>query len=383
MTKRLAFFVDSLAGGGAERVMLNLANEYVKQGYDVDLILARKEGDYLSDVDSNIRIIDLAVTRFWTYFFPLVKYFKSEKPDVFLSATTILNLLAIMTKSLSFARTHLVVSEHIDIVSFAKQGALQRPALVKKLIALLYPKANQIVAVSNGAAMSLSEFSGIPRTQIKAVYNGVIDSHKLALAKEALDHPWFGVAQEGQPVIVAVGRLQAQKDYPMLLRSFALVLKQRPAKLIILGEGELREELEGLIDELKVSEHVSLHGFELNPFKFFANANVFALSSQYEGLPTVLIEALACGCPVVSTDCPSGPQEILEKGKFGALVSVGDEKGFAEALLSVLGLQEGSRQDLAQLKNDLMAHGKRFNVDNAFNEYSKVLGLVTNINTEQ
>ena len=383
MAKRLAFFVDSLAGGGAERVMLNLANEYVKHGYDVDLLLARKQGDYLNDVDSDIRVIDLAVTRFWTYFFPLVRYFKSEKPDVMLSATTILNLLAIMTKGLSRSSAHLVVSEHIDIMSFAKKGALQRPKLVKRLIALLYPKADQIVAVSNGAAQSLSEFSGVPLAKIKAVYNGVIDQRKLELAKEELSHPWFGASQADTPVIVAVGRLQAQKDYPMMLRSFALLLEHRQARLVILGEGELRKDLEYLASELNISEYVSLHGFESNPFKFFANANVFALSSQYEGLPTVLIEALACGCPVVSTNCPSGPEEILEKGEFGSLVNVGDERGFADALLSVLILQDESPKVLEQHKRDIMAHGKQFNVDNAFYEYSKVLGLAVSIGSEK
>ncbi len=379
MVKRLAFFVDSLDGGGAERVMLNLANEYVKHGYKVDLVLARKQGDYLRDVDSGIRIIDLEATRFWTYFLPLIKYFRSEKPDVMLSATTILNLLAIMTKGLSRAKTHLVVSEHIDILSFANTGALQRSSVVKRFIGFLYPKADQIVAVSNGAAQSLSEFSGVPITKIKAIYNGVIDQHKIDLAKEKNDHPWFGPSQADEPVIVAVGRLQAQKDYPMLLKSFALVCEQRKAKLIILGEGELREELQNLAHELNISEHLSLHGFESNPFKFFANADVFALSSQYEGLPTVLIEALACGCPVVSTNCPSGPEEILEQGKFGALVKVGDERGFADALLAVLKLREESPQAIEKRQFDLMSHGQQFNVDNAFNEYSKVLGLTMNI----
>ena len=378
MAKRIAFFVDSMDGGGAERVMLNLANEYIKQGYEVDLVLARKQGDYLSDVDSGIRIIDLATTRFWTYFLPLIRYFKSVKPDVMLSATTILNLLAIMTKFLSRANTHLVVSEHIDIVSFANTGALQRSNILKKLIAFLYPKADQIVAVSNGAAKSLSEFSGVPISKIKAIYNGVIDQHKLDLSHEKLDHPWFGASQVDEPVIVAVGRLQAQKDYPMLLKAFALVCEQRKAKLIILGEGELREELKNLAQDLNISENLSLHGFESNPFKFFASADVFALSSQYEGLPTVLIEALACGCPVVSTNCPSGPEEILEHGKYGTLVSVGNHRDFADALLAVLQLRDESPQMMEKRKRDLMDHGQQFNVDNAFSEYSRVLGLTVN-----
>ena len=375
MTKRLAFFVDSLAGGGAERVMLNLANEYIKHGYKVDLVLAHKQGDYLDDVDPNIRIIDLSVTRFWTYFFPLIKYFRLEKPDVMLSATTILNLLAIMTKLLSCVKVRLVVSEHINITSFAETGTLQRPKVVKMLIKWFYPKSDQIIAVSNGAAKSLSQFSGVPLAQIKAIYNGVIDSEKLHLSQEKVSHEWFGSQQAHEPVIVAVGRLEAQKDYSMLLNAFAIVRKVRNAKLLVLGEGELRAELENKAIKLDINQDVLFYGFESNPFKFLANANVFALSSQYEGLPTVLIEALACGCPVVSTNCPSGPEEILEQGRFGELVKVGDENAFAAALLNVLSSQVSDAR-----KKALAMHGQQFNVKKAFDEYSKVLGLTLNAN---
>ena len=239
----------------------------------------------------------------------------------------------------------------------------------------LYPKADQIVAVSNGAAESLSEFSKIPIHKIKAIYNGVIDVNKLKLSQEKVDHPWFGPQQVDEPVIVAVGRLQAQKDYPMMLKAFALVRNKRKAKLLILGEGELRKELENLANTLGISTNVSFHGFESNPFKFLANADVFALSSQFEGLPTVLIEALACGCSVVSTNCPSGPEEILEKGKFGTLVNVGDENAFSDGLLAVLEAKVSSEKAENQQKTILANHGQKFNVDTAFEEYSKVLGL--------
>ena len=367
MTKRIAFLVDSMAGGGAERVTLNLANEYCKQGYDVDLVLAHKQGPYLQNVDKDIRIVDLNVSRFWTYILPMVRYFRHEKPDVMLSATTILNLIAILTKLVSFSKTHLVISEHINIISFAKNGGLQRAKIVQVLMRWLYPRANNIVAVSGGAADGISEFSDIPRDKITTIYNGVIDQHKLDLAQQPLNHPWFDEKRQ-LPVIVAVGRLQRQKNYEMLLGAFAELLQQSKANLLILGEGELREDLEKLAKKLGIEEYLSLHGFDENPFKYLANADLFVLSSLYEGLPTVLIEALACGCPVVSTNCPSGPEEILNNGEFGRLTPVGNQHLFAKAMIQTLQEQNIDKQRL-------MDHGRHFNIDNAVVEYAKVLGI--------
>ena len=374
--QKISFFIDSLAGGGAERVMLNLANHYAGQGYSVDIVLAHKRGEYLNDVDERVRLIDLNVSRFWQYFVPLIRYFRQERPDVMLSATTILNLLAILTKKLAMVDTRLVVSEHIDIQSFAERGALQKPKIVKRLIRFIYPQADQIVAVSKGAANSLASFANLPVEIIKPIYNGVIDQHKLDLAMQPIDHPWFGEAeQRDYPVILGVGRLQDQKNFAMLLRAFAKLRKKMPARLIILGEGELRHTLQQQAEKLKIDSDVSLHGFADNPFKYLKNANVFALSSFYEGLPTVLIEALACGCPVVSTDCPSGPNEILENGRYGALVPVDNDEAFANALLTVLTQELGSSEAHQSYKKGLQDYAKKFGVDQAFAAYSEVLLL--------
>ena len=374
--KRISFFIDSLAGGGAERVMLNLANRYALQGYAVDIVLAHKRGEYLSDVDERVRLIDLKVSRFWQYFFPLIRYFRNEQPDVMLSATTILNLLAIMTRKMTLVKTRLVVSEHIDIVSFAERGALQRPKIVRQLLRFIYPLADQVVAVSKGAANSLATFANLPLATIKPIYNGVIDQHKLDLANEPIDHPWIGESKEkGIPVVLGVGRLQDQKNFPMLLRAFAMLREKTPARLIILGEGELRDSLQQQAENLKIDQDVSLHGFEDNPFKYLKNANVFALSSFYEGLPTVLIEALACGCPVVSTDCPSGPNEILENGRYGALVKVDDDKEFADALYKALVKEQSSSEEHQQHKKNLVEYAEKFGVEQAFAAYLSLIHI--------
>ncbi len=190
------------------------------------------------------------------------------------------------------------------------------------------------MAVSRGAADDLARTLGIPRERVEVVYNPVITPAILARAKMALDHPWFAPGQP--PVIIGVGRLTRQKDFPTLIRAFAEVRRQRSARLIILGEGEERAALEALIAELGVGDDVSLPGFHENAMAYMARAALFVLSSAWEGLPTVLIEALAAGTRVVSTDCPSGPREILQGGRLGALVPVGDSGALARAMTDAL-----------------------------------------------
>jgi glycosyltransferase involved in cell wall biosynthesis len=184
--------------------------------------------------------------------------------------------------------------------------------------------------VSGGAADDLARTSGLSRDRVQVVYNPVITPAMLALAREAPDHPWYAHGQP--PVILGVGRLTRQKDFATLVRAFALARQQRPARLIILGEGEDRAALEALIRELGVADDVALPGFRDNAMAYMAGSALFVLSSAWEGLPTVLIEALAAGARVVSTDCPSGPREILQGGRLGALVPVGDAAALAAAM---------------------------------------------------
>jgi glycosyltransferase involved in cell wall biosynthesis len=188
----------------------------------------------------------------------------------------------------------------------------------------------------------------------------------LAKASEPVSHPWFTPGQP--PVILGVGRLTPQKDFPTLLRAFALVRRQRPARLVIVGEGrtEAKEALLRLAIELGCPDDVSLPGFTHNPFCFMANASVFVLSSLHEGLPGVLIQALACGVPVVSTDCPSGPREILEGGRHGRLVALGDFAAMADAITEAL---ERPGDGAAR-----MARGRQFSVERAVDRY---LGLLS------
>ena len=168
-----------------------------------------------------------------------------------------------------------------------------------------YPWADYIIGNSQGVADDLSQVTGLPRQRIKILYNPVVTPEVREKALALLDHPWFEPGQP--PVVLAVGRLTKQKDFPSLIRAFAQVLPKRPARLLILGEGVDRPMLEELVEQLGLQDHVSIPGFVENPYAYMSRASLYVLSSRWEGLPTVLIEALYCGLPIVATDCPSGP----------------------------------------------------------------------------
>jgi glycosyltransferase involved in cell wall biosynthesis len=206
--------------------------------------------------------------------------------------------------------------------------------LAHKLVPWIYPWADEIIAVSKGVGEDLAEFSGLPIDRITVINNPVITPRLRQLASEPADHPWFVLGQP--PVILGVGRLTAQKDFGTLMKAFAELRKHRDARLIILGEGPGRPELERLAEDLGLRGDVQLPGFVQNPYAFMSGAALLALSSRWEGSPSVLIESLGCGTPVVATDCPSGPNEILEAGRYGPLVPVGDSQRLAEAMLATL-----------------------------------------------
>ena len=191
-----------------------------------------------------------------------------------------------------------------------------------------------VACVSQGMADDLQALTRLPPGKIRTLYNPVVDPGLPGRADAALDHPWFAPGEP--PVLLGIGRLHPQKDFATLLRAFAQVRAVRAARLLILGEGEEREALEALVAELGVAADVALPGFAANPYAYLSRAGAFVLSSRWEGLPTVVIEALACGAPVVSTDCPSGPDEILQGGRLGALTPVGDDAALARAILDTL-----------------------------------------------
>lgn len=375
--------------------MLHLARNFSEQGRKVDLLLFRLEGAYMNDVPECVQVVELKAEsslsgRLLTaqadlsgigallkpvllplkadssirHINALKRYMEAQRPDVILSALTYTNLTALWAKLLSRAKVPVIVSERIALSvpihrKTDKRQHSWRWRHILPMVKRTYQFADGIVAVSDSVANDLNANVHIERDSITTIYNPVVDNRLSELAARPLNHPWF---ESGQPpVILGVGRLIPQKDFQTLLQAFALLREKKDIRLVILGEGRQRTELTALARKLGIANDVDMLGFVDNPYQYMSRASVFALTSQYEGLPGALIQALACGCPVVSTDCPGGSAEILEHGEFGRLVPIKDPGALAAALYAAL----ESVNDEARLKQRAAA----FSVRNASRRY--------------
>ena len=371
----IALYVPSLIGGGAENSTLKLAGHYAGMGYRVDLVLNRKQGAYLARVPEGIRVIELKrfkrppartlwarflafkaqPTALFTLALPvllarkplmdlrylpaLLVYLRQAQPQALISALTQTNLLSIWARKLSGVALHLVISERsiisMDIANQLTQSRSRwRWRYLPALVAKFYPQADSIVTLSKGAKDDLASFAGLPPESISVVYNPVVDDELSELAGHAVENSWFASPQA--PVILAAGKLMANKDFPTLLKAFAELRKQVDARLVILGEGDQREYLRTLAESLQIQNDLDLIGWADNPYKFMAKSAVFVSSSTFEGFSRVLVEAMACGCSIVSADCPGGPREILNDGEYGKLVPVGNAQAMSQAILQSL-----------------------------------------------
>jgi len=363
--RRVAFFLPNLAGGGAERVCVNLASGFLERGLDVDFVLVQANGPLMQAVPAGARTMDLAAGRMFLALWPLAGYLRQERPYALIAAPDHANLIAIWAKLLASVETRVVITNHVNTSLSIRNTLKLQEKLYPHLLRIFQRGADAIVAVSSGAADDLACLASIPRRRVTVIYNPVVTHEIDRLMAAPLDHPWFAAGHP--PVVLAAGRLTAQKDYPTLLRAFAELRQQRPARLVILGEGEQRTELDSLVESLSLAADVDLHGFVDNPYAFMARCGVFVLSSAWEGFGNVLAEALACGAQVVSTDCHSGPAEILENGKYGRLVPVGDVPALTRALAVAL--------DQPLLVASLLSRASVFSVEAATDSYLRVLGL--------
>lgn len=334
-SNRIAILLHDLRGGGAERVSLNLARGMLDAGRDVDLVLVKVEGDYRGSIPKGVRIIDLGKSNVFKAVPALVRYIRRERPRAILSALTHVNVVLLLAKLVARGRALIAVAEHNQISLKATAGSGFRRRLVYRLMPVLYRFADEIIAVSKGVAADVEAFAGLPAGKVRCIYNPSFDPKILEAAPEEVNHPWL--RDDGPPVLLAVGRLHEQKGFDVLLEALALARQQMPMRLIIMGEGGERPRLEALRSRLGLDNAVSLAGFVGNPYAMMARARLLVVSSRWEGLPTVIIEALGCGLPVVSTDCPSGPREILDGGRYGALVPPEDPRALATAIVEALG----------------------------------------------
>lgn len=327
----IALFLPSLDGGGAERVTVNLARGFVERGHRVDLVLVTRRGPFLEAVPAAVRVVDLGAGRVVRALGPLTRYLESARPDVLISALDHANLIALWAARRARCRARVIVVVHTTMSrTISNPGAWTDRLILPPLIRRFYRYAHAVVAVSAGAGADLKQFLGTRVRSVHVIPNPVVMPDLVARANAGTPHEWL--TDHGLPVLLGVGRLWHQKDFVTLLRAFHAAGLQRRARLLILGDGPLRADLERLVRELGLDDCVALPGFVPDPYASMTRASAFVLSSVFEALPTVLIEAMALGTPVISTDCPSGPAEILENGRWGTLVPVGDVAALAAAL---------------------------------------------------
>lgn len=332
-SKKLLFVIPSLAGGGAERVVVTLLRHLNRDIFNPHLVVFKKKGEYLRDLPDNVKVYNL--NKKSRYDFPkliwrLHRLIKNIQPQVIVSFLEYANLVALIAAKVMPSRIPLIISEQTFLSLALQQDRIKS---TKRLFyRMFYPKADVIITLSKGVKKDLIRSFCISPDKIKTIYNPLDLERVSQLVKEAINTP----DTNNLPMLIAIGRLTAPKGYPYLLRAFKKVRDNLSVKLLILGQGKEEENLKRLTKELKIADDVVFMGFQTNPYKYLAKASVFVLSSLYEGLGNVILEAMACGIPVVSTRCPCGPGEIITDGVNGLLVPPADETALAEAILRLL-----------------------------------------------
>lgn len=365
-SRRVAIFAATSGHSGVDRIVANLIRQFDAWGLPIDLLGISGHGpDVPDDGLRHLRRIDLGAAHVATALPALVRYLRREQPIAMLTDKDRVNRVAILGRRLAGSDIKLVVRLGTTVsVNLAERAVFDR-WIQRASIRRLYPLADRVIVPSEDVAADLVAYTGLPPKQIQVVRSPIVTQRLTALAREPLDHPWL---QRGQPpVILGVGELSYRKDFATLIRAFAEVRRRRRCRLVILGRGRRRETLLRLAADLGVADDVDLPGFAANPYAFMANADVFVLSSRWEGMPVALVEALACGTPVVATDCPSGPREVLCGGDVGILVPVGDASAMAEAI--------GDRLDSALDRVAFARAVDPYRIDSSAAAYLNALGL--------
>lgn len=361
----LAVFLSFSGAGGVERMVMNLLPAFLATGAQVDLVAVRAENLPEGRTPDGVRVVDLGARHSTLAAPALARYLRHERPDALLAAKDRAIRSAVVARALAGVRPRLVGRLGTNLAAALEgAGAFKRWSRYLPM-RVLYRYVDAVVAVSTGVAEDTCRGTGLPPTKVHVVRNPVITPRLAQLAEAPLEHPWL---ERGQPpVILGVGRLTRQKDFPTLVRAFVQLRRERPVRLVILGEGAQREALTNLAAEMGVAEDIALPGHTSNPYAWMRRAKLFVLSSAWEGSPNVLTEALAVGTPVVATDCPSGPDEVLDGGRVAPLVPVGDHSAMAAAMARVL----DDRPDAARLRQAVA----EYDAERSARRYLTILGL--------
>jgi len=355
----VAIFLPSVDGGGAERVSIHLAEGLASRGHHVDLVLVNSDGPYLSEISRKVNIIDLKQKRVVLSLPKLCRYLRQNRPTALISGLSHANIIAILAKMLGPRQVKIFVTEHNNL---NLERLSKKEKLIRCLMALLYRNANGIITVSEGIRKQILSLLPVSPQNVHTIYNPVNLDRIRRLAAQVPENSWF--SPPSIPIVISVGRLTPQKDFNTLITAFHLLRRRMHAKMVILGEGEDRISLEKLILDLNLQDDVLMPGFQANPYSWMAHSDLYVMSSAWEGLPGVLLEALVCDLPVVSTDCETGPNEILENGKWGLLVPVNQPKKLADAMYQAL---------TSSIKLRTSCRAEDFHIDRIVNQYENLI----------
>lgn len=334
----LVFYTRSLHNGGVDRVVFNLAEEFRDRGMAVAILVDvdNVHSPFRALLPAGVRYEVLGAQGPVARLVKLRRFLRRERPtSVMCTSFGFPNIYAVVARRLSRIPFRLMLTEHcFPSVDVAEPGPLSARYWFFRIARFFYPHADAIVAVSQGTAGDLAQVIGIDPGSVRTIYNPIVNDALHRQSHVPVAHPWF--SRSAIPVVIAVGRLEPQKDFSLLIRAFARVHAQMPCRLLILGDGSERGMLTDLITELGLTDSVEMPGFAANPHAYVAKAALLVLSSRFESLANVVIEAMALGTPVVATDCPSGPAEALDGGRYGTLVPVGDVDRLADAMGAIL-----------------------------------------------
>ncbi|QXW26042.1 glycosyltransferase [Acinetobacter johnsonii] len=332
--KKVCFIAPNLLGGGAERVISILAKKFAEQGYKVDLIVTEKVGPYFKDIPDSVNIIDFNCKKLILALPKLVNYLKNTAPDILFTSHIHVSTIAAFAKAIARVKTNVIIRQPTMLLPSQKRKSFSN-LLRLKIFLLSLSFVNKIILTSEYMKEEFLQYSLKSKDKIVVIHNPIdIDSIQ-AKSYEKISQDFFN-DYENIPIIISVGRLNKVKDFSTLIKAFSIVNKNMPCRLIILGEGELRNEIISLAKDLKVLDLISMPGFVENPYKYMRNSKVFVSSSLWEGFPNGLVEAMSCGLDIVATNCEGGSAEILENGKWGKLVPIKDEFSMANAIIECL-----------------------------------------------
>lgn len=359
---KVGLFFGTFAGGGAERMMINLAKGMHAAGIEVTIYVVNKTGVLLPDVPSYLRVHDYEASYGVKSIIPKIRdTLKYDKLDALISTQEHVN------SSVALASAGITSKPMIIFRESNTPGKKGFSGWRRFLYKTFYTKADHYVAVSKGVKHDMIKYYNLEENRVSVIYNPVVNNEMLEASKEEVSHDWFK-DDKNVPAIIGMGRIHPQKGFEELIEAFSIVRNSISAKLLIFGSAcspAYMEDLKKKTRNMNLSQDVEFPGFVDNPFKYLSRASLFVLSSKYEGLPAVLIQAMACGCPVVSTDCPSGPEEILENGKYGKLVEVGNAKKLAEAMLETL--------DTPSDKSKLRQRALAFSFEKPVSQYTELI----------